>query len=55
MRAIAYGHYSQVLPYIYWKEEEFLKTIITPDEYEGLSKDIINDILLAGRVARGEV
>ena len=46
---------TQVLPYIYWKEEEFLKTILTPVEYEGLRKDIIEDILLAGKVARGEV
>lgn len=46
---------TQVLPYIYWKEEEFLKTILTPAEYEGLRKDIIQDILLAGKVARREV
>lgn len=46
---------TQVLPYIYWKEEEFLKKILTSSEYEGLRKDIINDFLLAGKVARGEV
>ena len=46
---------TQVLPPIYWKEEEFLKTILTPAEYEGLSRDIIKDILLAGKVARNEI
>jgi hypothetical protein len=46
---------TQVLPYVYWKEEEFLKTILTPVEYEGLRQDIINDFLLTGKIARGEV
>ncbi len=46
---------TQVLPYVYWKEQEFLQKILTPVEYEGLRRDIINDLLLAGRIARGEV
>lgn len=46
---------TQVLPYIYWKEDEFLKSALTPVEYEGLRKDIISDFLLTGKKARGEV
>jgi hypothetical protein len=45
---------TQVLPYIYGKEEEFLKTVLTPDEYEGLRQDVIKDTLLAGKMTRGE-
>jgi len=38
----------------YGKEEEFLKTVLTPDEYEGLRQDVIKDTLLAGKMTRGE-
>ena len=45
---------TQVLPWIYWREEEFLKTILTPDEYEGLRKDVINDLLLYSKIGDRE-
>ncbi|MCK9441819.1 MAG: hypothetical protein M0Q13_10420 [Methanothrix sp.] len=41
--------------FCYNQVEEFLQKTLSPDEYEGLRKDIINDILLAGKIARGDV
>jgi hypothetical protein len=45
---------TQVMPF-YYGEEEFLKTVLTSEEFEGLRRDVINDFLLAGKKARGEV
>jgi hypothetical protein len=40
---------------MYDLHERFLAKTLTTVEYEGLRHDIINDLLLAGKKARGEV
>jgi hypothetical protein len=45
---------TQILP-PYYREDEFLERVLLPEEYEGLRRDVINDTLLAGKKARGEV
>lgn len=39
----------------YYIENEFLEKVLPLEEYGGLRKDVVNETLLAGKKARGEV